>query len=65
MKVKYAGIVVLGLVIAALAVQQGDKQMTTNKLMIKPQVGKIQVTVGLLKNLAFSDLDCFVRLASC
>jgi hypothetical protein len=31
--------------------------VNNNKLMIKPQVGKIQVTVGLLKNLAFSDLD--------
>jgi hypothetical protein len=33
------------------------KMVNNNKLMIKPQVGKIQVTVGLLKNLAFSDLD--------
>jgi hypothetical protein len=30
--------------------------VNNNKLMIKPQVGKIQVTVGPLKNLAFSDL---------
>jgi peptide methionine sulfoxide reductase msrA/msrB len=32
MKLKYAGIVVLGIALAALAVQKGDKQMTTNKL---------------------------------
>jgi hypothetical protein len=33
------------------------KMVNNNKLMIKPQVGKIQVTVRPLKNLAFSDLD--------
>lgn len=32
MKLKYAGIVVLGVALAALAVQKGDKQMTNNKL---------------------------------
>jgi peptide methionine sulfoxide reductase msrA/msrB len=32
MKLKYAGIVVLGIALAALAVQKGDKQMTNNKL---------------------------------
>jgi len=32
MKLKYAGIVVLGITLAALAVQKGDKQMTNNKL---------------------------------
>ncbi len=32
MKLKYAGIVVLGIALTALAVQKGDKQMTTNKL---------------------------------
>jgi peptide methionine sulfoxide reductase msrA/msrB len=32
MKLKYAGIAVLGIALAALAVQKGDKQMTTNKL---------------------------------
>ncbi len=32
MKLKYAGIVVLGIALAALAVQKGDKQMTYNKL---------------------------------
>lgn len=32
MKLKYAGIVILGIALAALAVQKGDKQMTNNKL---------------------------------
>jgi peptide methionine sulfoxide reductase msrA/msrB len=32
MKLKYAGIAVLGIALAALAVQQGEKQMTYNKL---------------------------------
>ena len=32
MKLKYAGIAVLGIALAALAVQKGDKQMTNNKL---------------------------------
>ena len=32
MKLKYAVIAVLGIALAALAVQKGDKQMTTNKL---------------------------------
>jgi peptide methionine sulfoxide reductase msrA/msrB len=32
MKLKYAGIAVLGIALATLAVQKGDKQMTNNKL---------------------------------